>query len=126
MGANSKQHGGDHYKGAAYEHWDLAYDLKLPYLPGVASKYIVRWRKKNGVEDLNKCIHYIEKIIEVKQNLLPVPEWDTHELWKKFCKAHDLAVVDAEILRLILEGEWGAALEAALALRSRTPPRRTA
>lgn len=61
--ANAKQVGGDHYK-TAYEHWDLIEDFRLPYLVGCATKYVARARKKNGKQDLEKAIHYIEKMGE--------------------------------------------------------------
>lgn len=63
MSANERQVGGDHYK-TKYEHWDFVEDIGLGYLESVAIKYIARWRKKNGVEDLQKADHYIEKLIQ--------------------------------------------------------------
>lgn len=62
-GANSIQHGGIHYR-LEYQHWDWATDVGMHYLIGCATKYITRWRKKNGVEDLNKAIHYLQKAQE--------------------------------------------------------------
>ena len=38
----------------------------LGYLEGTAIKYLTRFRKKNGVEDLKKAIHFIEKLIEIE------------------------------------------------------------
>lgn len=64
MSANDKQFGGDHYKGWEYEHWDFVTDLNLPYLVGCATKYPTRWRSKNGLEDLKKSTHFLEKAIE--------------------------------------------------------------
>jgi len=61
--ANEVQIGGDHYR-SSYQHWTWVTDLNIHYLMGCATKYILRWRKKNGVEDLQKSIHYIEKWIE--------------------------------------------------------------
>ncbi len=58
---NEKQVGGDHYRCVDYQHWDFVCDARLHYLIGCATKYISRWRKKNGLEDLNKALHYIEK-----------------------------------------------------------------
>ena len=29
-------------------------------------KYLMRWRKKNGMQDLLKAQHYLEKLIEVE------------------------------------------------------------
>lgn len=70
MSANERQIGGDHYK-MEYQHWDFITDTAAPYLIGCASKYLTRWRGKNGLEDLNKCLHYIDKAIE--RGIGPVP-----------------------------------------------------
>ncbi len=65
MSANEMQHGGDHYKmGGQCQHWDFVEANGLGYLEGCASKYVSRWRRKNGVEDLQKADHYIMKLIE--------------------------------------------------------------
>lgn len=58
-----QQVGGEHYK-ADYQHWDLCIDCDVPYLEAAATKYICRWNKKNGIQDLEKGISYLEKIIE--------------------------------------------------------------
>lgn len=62
--ANDRQVGGNHYQGREYQHWDFVTDVKLPYLLGCATKYVSRWRDKNGVQDLEKAIHYIDKAKE--------------------------------------------------------------
>ena len=66
-GANSRQEGGSHYKAHQYETWDVILDWNLGYLDGNAVKYLSRWRLKNGIEDLKKARHYIDKLIEVEQ-----------------------------------------------------------
>lgn len=63
MEANSKQIGGDHYK-AVIEPWDAIEAWGLGYFDGNAVKYLSRWRKKGGIQDLEKAIHYIQKLIE--------------------------------------------------------------
>lgn len=107
MDANDRQHGGDHYKGSAYQHWDWVSDLKMLYLPGNASKYAFRWRKKNGMEDLEKCIHYLDKTMEEKVNILPV--MNRHDLFWRFAIANNIQVMDGALLFYIMEGEWEAA-----------------
>jgi Protein of unknwon function (DUF3310) len=62
--ANKRQIGGRHYK-TDYEHWDLAAKIPLDYFEGSTTKYVARWRKKNGLEDLQKALHYLDKLIEV-------------------------------------------------------------
>ena len=65
METNGYQIGGSHYnKMGAYQHWDLVIDTSMNYLLGCATKYIARWKDKNGVEDLRKAIHYIGKFLE--------------------------------------------------------------
>lgn len=62
--ANARQVGGTHYK-TAYEHWDFATDVGMGHLEGSATKYIARWRDKGGAIDLEKALHYVEKLEEV-------------------------------------------------------------
>lgn len=63
MSANEMQVGGTHYQGD-YQHWDMVVDTRMPYLLGCATKYIARYKKKHGSEDLRKAIHYIDKAVE--------------------------------------------------------------
>ena len=63
--ANDKQISGNHYK-TKLECWDYIIANDLDYLTGNAVKYLTRWRKKNGLEDLRKAQHYIEKLIETE------------------------------------------------------------
>lgn len=66
MNANERQVGGEHYrtKEGGVQHWDYCVRANVPNLEYAASKYLTRWRKKNGLEDLRKPLHYIEKRIE--------------------------------------------------------------
>jgi hypothetical protein len=64
---NDKQHGGSHYKGKAIQPWDYVIANNMGYLDGTAVKYITRYKEKNGVEDLKKAIHFLEKLIEVEE-----------------------------------------------------------
>lgn len=68
MSVNDKQVGGTHYKHQSYQHWDFAVDMagNDAYLKGCASKYVIRYKDKNGIEDLRKALHYIDKIEEVR------------------------------------------------------------
>ncbi|XZE35391.1 DUF3310 domain-containing protein [Pirellulaceae bacterium SH501] len=64
--ANSIQHGGDHYKNLQIEPWDYIAANGLGYFEGSAVKYLTRWKFKNGVEDLKKARHFIDKLIELE------------------------------------------------------------
>lgn len=63
--ANMVQVGGNHYRVDPIQHWDLVVANEIPYLEAVAIKYLMRHRRKNGKQDLEKAKHYIEKMIEV-------------------------------------------------------------
>ena len=70
MSANERQVGGQHYAGAA-QHWDMANSYFGPgYLAGQVTKYVTRWRKKNGVQDLEKAAHFLQKLREVDWDAL--------------------------------------------------------
>lgn len=58
--ANTRQVGGAHYK-AKIQHWDLVAYNNLGYFPAQITRYVTRWNKKNGVEDVEKAFHYWQK-----------------------------------------------------------------
>lgn len=66
--AKDKQVGGDHYQGGTMQPFDVIDAFGLDFYEGSAVKYLLRWRKKNGVEDLEKAKHYIEILIEREKN----------------------------------------------------------
>ncbi len=51
------------------EMWDYAHTHNLDFFEGNIVKYITRWRHKNGIEDLKKCLQYLEKLIELEKEL---------------------------------------------------------
>lgn len=70
MTASNKQIAGSHYQ-SSMQCWDFILANDLGYLEGTAIKYLTRFRKKNGVEDLKKAKHFIEKLIEIEEAKLP-------------------------------------------------------
>lgn len=69
--ANDRQVGGSHYKKHGVQHWDYVVANAVPYLPAQVSRYVSRWADKNGAEDLEKALHYVDKMIEVHHNPPP-------------------------------------------------------
>lgn len=67
MGANERQVGGTHYKTGGEEHWDRVHRLGLDYFQGQITKYVERWKLKNGVQDLEKARHFLDKYIELEK-----------------------------------------------------------
>lgn len=65
--ANHRQIGGQHYKKTGVlQHWDIVALFNLDYFQGNISKYAFRWRDKNGLQDLEKARHYMDKYIEIE------------------------------------------------------------
>lgn len=62
---NQVQIGGQHYK-TAFEHWDFVTLNRLSYLEGNATKYLSRAEKKAGLQDYQKALHYVRKIVSVR------------------------------------------------------------
>lgn len=67
--AEKKQVGGDHYTMHKIQPWDIIDAYGLDFYEGNALKYLLRYKDKNGAEDLEKAIHYIERIIEGLKNV---------------------------------------------------------
>ena len=71
--ANAKQIGGDHYKDMGVEPWDVVDTWPLEQRIGAyrhgALKYLMRMGSKDEqLQEIKKCGHYIEKLIEVLEN----------------------------------------------------------
>lgn len=63
--ANETQVGGDHWRTMPIQTWDYIHANGLNYFEGNVVKYVSRWRKKGGVQDLEKARHYLDKLIEL-------------------------------------------------------------
>lgn len=100
--ANDSQVGGNHYK-SQYQHWDLVLELKLDYLTGCATKYISRHRKKNGLQDLEKARHYLEKLQEEQKTFSSLKEHEIDQI-NLFVKANDLTNEERNLVRVICCG----------------------
>lgn len=116
MSVNEKQVGGDHYKNGKCEHWDYAELNGLRYTEGCATKYATRNRKKHEDPrmDLEKAIHYVEKVQDLYRNgvLLPrpAPVVITPE---EFATANGLTEDEAEVVRILTFWESDPELTAA-------------
>lgn len=64
--ANATQVGGDHYKTQVIQPWDFIASNGIGFLAGNVVKYVARYKAKNGMEDLKKARHYLDKLIETE------------------------------------------------------------
>jgi hypothetical protein len=101
---NKSQVGGTHYRTkTGMQHWDLMAAHGVGYLEGQASRYVFRWRKKNGIEDLQKARHFLLKIIEVhlRQKVKETPRVPL-ENTVLFVQANRMHPIDGAIFSMIL------------------------
>lgn len=68
--ANARQIGGNHYKVAPIEVWDIAAMYELNGFQQSILRYVLRYKNKDGIKDLEKARHYLDKLIEVETLLL--------------------------------------------------------
>ncbi len=99
--ANDKQVAGQHYE-STVQHWDYAtYMFGTGYLRGQVTKYLCRWRKKNGLQDLEKALHFLQKLREVAAiGNTPVV---THA---EFVRANAIPAEEAEIIALVAAANY--------------------
>ena len=64
----SRQEGGNHYSKHKIQPYTFITVNDLSFFQGNVIKYVVRYKDKNGVEDLKKIIHYCELEIERLKN----------------------------------------------------------
>lgn len=67
MSALDTQIGGDHYKDMAIQPAEYIVKNGLGFLEGMVIKYVSRWEKKGGIEDLEKAIHCLQLLVEMKR-----------------------------------------------------------
>ena len=60
------QVGGEHYMEMAIQPVEFIHANGIGYMEGNVIKYVTRWRKKNGIADLQKARHYIDLLIEME------------------------------------------------------------
>lgn len=64
MAANDIQVGGQHYKVPGLQHWDLSVLFGWDPFQYQITKYVMRWRDKNGLIDVEKVVHFAQKYVE--------------------------------------------------------------
>lgn len=105
MNANNKQVAGTHYNAgeAGIQHWDLVHANDLCYLVGCATKYLTRFRKKSGLQDLQKALHYTEKLVEVNAKM-HARSWEDVDQYtlEKFFADNGIVGIEREPIRLLI------------------------
>ena len=68
MRATKKQVGGKHYMKYKIQPIEFITQNNIPFIEGNVIKYLLRYKEKNGMQDLDKCIHYIELLKDMYHN----------------------------------------------------------
>ena len=64
-----KQIGGSHYKSFYIQPYEFISKNNLSFFQGNVVKYVCRYLNKNGIQDLEKIIHYCElEILKMKDD----------------------------------------------------------
>lgn len=102
---NVAQVDGTHYsKGGTYQHWDWVSEINLPYLEACATKYLTRWKEKNGIIDLKKAVSYMQKLYMLvnagKRTF--VTQYPDSKSFFKFCENNNISGPEQVICWIML------------------------
>ncbi len=67
MTATKKQVGGKHYTDYKIQPVEFITSNNIGFIEGNVIKYLLRFKEKNGLQDLDKAIHYVELLKELYQ-----------------------------------------------------------
>ena len=80
----SRQIGGSHYMYFRIQPYEFISKNNLSFFQGCVVKYVCRYMHKNGVEDLDKIIHYCELEKKKLQDSTPEEKESWAEGYKKW------------------------------------------
>ena len=75
MSAFDKQVGGNHYKEMSIQPFEFIERNGLSFGVGNVIKYLCRFNKKGGLDDLKKAKHYLELMIELENKYKNTDTW---------------------------------------------------
>lgn len=92
------QVGGSHYKNKKMQPIELITKTRCTFIQGCIWKYITRYKEKNGKEDINKCIHYAQLAIELKDE--GQLRYRKIDIAKVYCKVNELSPSQSSVIML--------------------------
>ena len=101
-GPNAMQVGGTHYQ-TEYQVWDFVENHGLGGLEMSIIKYVCRWREKgNGIMDLEKAIHFLDKLMDLHTHRHRVPKGCApHSDIVYFCNMQELTSTEVFVVTVI-------------------------
>lgn len=114
------QVGGDHYKNKKMQPIELITKTRCSFIQGCIWKYITRYKEKNGKEDINKCIHYAQLAIELKdKGQLGYRKID---IAKVYCKVNELSPNQSSVIMLTAYDSYQRVIDVCKAIISEEYP----
>lgn len=97
-----------HYA-SKYMHWHFVKDVGMGYFDGCATKYVTRWRTKDGVEGLKKSLHFVNEMIRDENHpMVAIPRTKSKpELFaciERFSRINDLHELEEQIVARLALG----------------------
>ena len=74
MSALNQQKGGSHYKDQKIQPIEYIHANGLGFMEGNVVKYVTRHKAKNGRQDIEKAIHYLELLLELEYSDSDTPD----------------------------------------------------
>ena len=105
-----EQVGGSHYQKYEYQPYEFFRDIGADFFLGSAIKYVVRYKDKNGQEDIDKAVSYLEEMLKFDEYYSC--KWyniANLEFINRFLAQFDKSA--AKIIHIILEGRYKYAID---------------
>jgi hypothetical protein len=80
-----------------------AYNIR--YFEAQIMRYVTRWQKKNGVQDVEKAFHYLDKLEELIGGRILYPGailFENEDAFQRFIHENEITPLEQEIIRLLL------------------------
>ena len=98
-----EQVGGSHYKKLSMQPIEFIVKAKLSFIQGNIVKYITRYKDKNGIEDIYKCIHYANLAIDLGDT---GPKHKMLNLAYSYCAVNKLSVMQTNIVTTCTQDDY--------------------
>ena len=91
-----------------YQPFELIRRTGIDFFCGNVVKYVSRYKNKNGVEDLQKAMHYIQYMREKNVWQHPVVDWEID--LKMYCTANNIGKLEYSIMESTIRCNYHNAL----------------
>lgn len=104
-----QQVGGDHYRDMAIQPLDFIVQNRLDFVQGNIIKYVVRYKKKGGLEDIDKALHYL-LALRSEYVATHAPDVSPSAVASYFVRGRELEQVPDDVqelaVRILFRGEY--------------------